>query len=293
MSFTINTNIAAMTTLFSLTINQNAMQKAEQQLASGYKINSAADDAAGLAIATKMTNQITGLTRATQNAQDGLSMLQTMEGGISSIQNMLGRMRDLALEAANGTATTSDRAQIYQELSQLQKEIDRTAKSVEFNTQVLLTGLAKSGIVFQVGANAGTNQQITLVVNNANLQTSAAGLNLSAVLKNFNHLVNSGSGTIASQVVVALSLVTALDKALSSVSLFRANVGAVEDRLNFAISNLGVENNNLSTAKSRIMDTDMAATMTQFTKEQILVNAGISMLAQANQTPAMVLKLLG
>ncbi|MCL6598702.1 MAG: flagellin [Alicyclobacillus macrosporangiidus] len=291
MSFTINTNIAAMNTLFSLNINQSAMQKAEQQLSSGYKINSAADDAAGLAIATKMTNQITGLTRATQNAQDGLSMLQTMEGGISSIEDMLGRMRDLALEAANGTATTSDRTQIYQELAQLQQEIDRTAKSVQFNTKTLLTGLAQGGLVFQVGANAGQNQVISLKVAKANMQTSTAGLAITKALQSFWNTISGKSNL--SQQSKASGLVDALDKALSTVSLFRANVGAVEDRLNFAISNLGVENNNLSTAKSRIMDTDMAATMTQFTKEQILVNAGISMLAQANQTPGMVLKLLG
>ncbi|MBX5436702.1 MAG: flagellin FliC [Alicyclobacillaceae bacterium] len=282
MSFTINTNIAAMNTLFSLNINQNAMQKAEQQLSSGYKINSAADDAAGLAIATKMSNQITGLTRATQNAQDGLSMLQTMEGGIASLQNMLGRMRDLALEAANGTATTSDRTQIYQELDQLQQEITRTVNSVQFNTKLLLTGIASTGIVFQVGANAGTDQKVTLKVKSANLRASA--LNLTKTLDSFKNNLNQK---------VASHLVSVLDIALSHVSLFRANVGAVEDRLNFAINNLGVENNNLSTAKSRIMDTDMAATMTQFTKEQILVNAGISMLAQANQLPGLVLKLLG
>lgn len=287
MSFAINTNVSAMNTLFSLNVNQSAMNKASLQLSSGSKINSAADDAAGLAIATKMGNQITGLGRATQNAQDGLSMLQTMESGISSIQDMLGRMRDLALEASNGTATTSDRSKINTELTQLQAEITRTAKSTQFNTQNLLTGLANNGITFQVGSNNGSNQQITLKATSTNLIAGAAGLNLSSAAA----AITAGNGT--TQQHNASTLVSSLDKALSSVATFRANVGAVEDRLNFAINNLSSESNNLSNAKSRIMDTNMAQTMTSFSKSQILVNAGISMLAQANQAPGMVLKLLG
>jgi flagellin len=283
MSFAINTNVTAMNVLYNMNINQNSLQKVSTQLSSGYKINSAADDAAGLAIATKMDNQINGLNRASQNAQDGLSMLQTMEGGINSIQDMLSRMRTLALEAANGTTTTSDRGQIVQELQQLQSEITRTAQTVQFNTQTLLTGLANNGITFQVGANA--NQTITLQVTSGNLQASALGITSTLITA----LQKSGtSGTDAAQV-----LLSKIDVALAGVSKLRANVGAVEDRLNFAINNLNNESTNLATAKSRIMDTNMAAAMTEFTKNQILVNAGISMLAQANQLPGAVLKLLG
>jgi flagellin len=283
MSFAINTNVTAMNVLYNMNINQNSLQKVSTQLSSGYKINSAADDAAGLAIATKMDNQINGLNRATQNAQDGLSMLQTMEGGINSIQDMLSRMRTLALEAANGTTTTSDRNQIVQELTQLQNEITRTAQTVQFNTQTLLTGLASTGIVFQVGANA--NQTITFKVASGSLIASDLGISAGTI----TCLVASGTTGLSN----AQKLLSTIDNALAHVSQIRANVGAVEDRLNFAINNLNNESTNLSTAKSRIMDTNMAAAMTEFTKNQILVNAGISMLAQANQLPGAVLKLLG
>ncbi|MCL6547318.1 MAG: flagellin [Alicyclobacillus sp.] len=285
MSFAINTNVTALNVLFNLDVNQTNLQRVSNQLSSGYKINSAADDAAGLAIATKMTNQVNGLNRGAQNAQDGLSMLQTMEGGISSVQDMLARMRELALEAANATTTTSDRQQIATEILQLQQEINRTASQTQFNTQNLLDGsLGTSGstVLFQVGANA--NQTIALDASSANMYTSGATLGLDSYITNFT------SGYAISD---AQALVSAIDVAEQNVSNFRAQVGAVEDRLNFAINDLNTESNNLSTARSRIMDTNMAAAMTDFTKNQILVNAGISMLAQANQMPGMVLKLLG
>lgn len=283
MGFAINTNVTAMNVLYNMNINQSNMQKASNQLSSGYKINSAADDAAGLAIATKMGNQVNGLNRASQNAQDGLSMLQTMEGGISSVQDMLGRMRTLALEASNGTTTTSDRGQIVQELNQLQNEITRTAGTVQFNTQTLLTGLASKGMTFQVGANA--NQTITFSTKSASLKASALGITASSI-SGIQHSTPSGTS-------VAQKLLSKIDTALAHVSKMRANVGAVEDRLNFAINNVNNESTNLATAKSRIMDTNMASAMTDFTKNQILTNAGISMLAQANQMPGAVLKLLG
>ncbi|KLU62635.1 flagellin [Peptococcaceae bacterium CEB3] len=285
MSFSINTNVTALNVLFNLQNNQTKMSNVSNQLSSGYKINSAADDAAGLAIANKMSNQVTGLNQAGQNAQDGLSMLQTMEGGISSIQSMLGRMRQLAVESSNGTETGSDRTQIVTELQQLRSEISRTATTTQFNTQTLLTGLGNSSgkIQFQVGANKG--QRITLMAANADLRATALGLTASGVSK----LAAPGLSGIGQ----ASKLIGVLDTALSQVSQFRANVGAVEDRLNFAVTNLGTESNNLSTAQSRIMDTNMASAMTNFSKSQILVNAGISMLAQANQMPGMVLKLLG
>jgi flagellin len=283
MSFAINTNVTAMNVLYNMNINQSNLQKASTELSSGYKINSAADDAAGLAIATKMTNQVNGLDRASQNAQDGLSMLQTMEGGISSVQDMLGRMRSLALEASNGTTTTSDRGQIVQELNQLQNEITRTAGTVQFNTQTLLTGLASKGMAFQVGANA--NQTITFSTKSASLKATALGIT-AASISSLQAATPNGTSN-------AQKLLSNIDTALAHVSKMRANVGAVEDRLNFAINNVNNESTNLSTAKSRIMDTNMAAAMTDFTKNQILTNAGISMLAQANQAPGAVLKLLG
>lgn len=289
MSFAINTNVSAMNVLFNLNVNQSSMNKAQNQLSSGYKINSAADDAAGLAIATKMSNQVTGLNRGVQNAQDGLSMLQTAEGGIASIQDMLGRMRDLALEAKNGTATASDRGKIAKELTELQSEITRTSQTTTFNTQNLLTGLFKTGVSFQVGSNADTKDVISLTASTSNM--SASGLGLTAGNGKISAIAAATS--IASGQKAASTLVGLLDTALSNISNFRAQVGAVEDRLNFAVTNLQNASNNLSTAKSRIMDTNMAATMTQFSKNQILVNAGISMLAQANQMPGMVLKLLG
>ncbi len=294
MSFTINTNVSALNTLFNLSTSQSSMTKDSQQLSSGFRINSAADDAAGLAISTKMGNQITGLNRATQNSQDGLSMLQTMEGGVSSVESMLGRMRDLALEAANATSTSSDRSQIMTELNQLKSEINRTAAATQFNTKTLLTGIASAGVRFQVGANAGSNQTISLKGTNAAMiitKVANKGLSLLGQLSGLSGAIKSN--TTLSQQKAASSLVAQLDKVLSNVSTFRANIGAVEDRLNFAISNLGTESNNLTTANSRVMDTNMAKTMTDYSKNQILVQAGISMLAQANQAPGMVLKLLG
>ncbi len=289
MSFAINTNVSALNVLFNLSNSQSSLQATQNQLSSGYKINSAADDAAGLAIATKMSNQINGLNQATQNAQDGLSMLQTMEGGINSVQQMLSRMRVLAVEASNGTQTTADRTQISTELKQVQAEITRTAQTTQFNNLTLLTGLASGkGITFQVGSNGSTIDTIQLKANGANLMASGANS-----LKITAATMALATGTISVQQKNASSLVNLLDKAISSVSQFRANVGAVEDRLSFAITNLQTGSTNLSTSKSRIMDTNMAQTMTNFSKNQILVNAGISMLAQANQMPGMVLKLLG
>jgi flagellin len=284
MSFAVNTNVSALNVLFNLTQNQNSLQQASTELSSGYKINSAANDAAGLAIATKMGNQINGLNQATQNSQDGLSMLQTMEGGIQSIQDMLSRMRVLAVEASNGTQTTSDRTQINTELKQIQSEITRTAQTTQFNNLTLLTGLASGGITFQAGANGSAVDNIQLKATGANL--TATGLSVTTASITIN------TGTIASQQTAASSLINTLDKAISTVSQFRANVGAVEDRLSFAIQNLQTGSTNLQTSKSRIMDTNMASTMTSFTKDQILVNAGISMLSQANQMPSSVLKLL-
>ena len=287
MSFAINTNVTALNVLFSLGQSQNALQNTSEQLSSGYQINSAADNAAGLSIATKMTNQVNGLNQGSQNAQDGLSMLQTMEGGIKSIQDMLARMRTLALQAANGTQTTADRSQITTELSQIQAEITRTAQTTQFNTKTLLTGIATNGVTFQVGALASGTQTITL--NYANANVTASGLGIGA---NGNSIINISSGTGTSQTQAASALVGLLDKAISTVSQFDANVGAVEDRLNFAVTNLQTESTNISTAKSRIMDTNMASAMTAFTQQQVLVQAGISMLSQAQQMPSMVLKLL-
>ncbi|KPV44364.1 flagellin [Alicyclobacillus ferrooxydans] len=280
--FSVQTNNAANTVLFNMGNSFAAMNKSSTELSSGYKINSAANDAAGLAISNGMGNQITGLNQASQNAQDGLSMLQTMEGGTDTINSMLGRMRQLALQAANDTQTASNRSDIVDELKQLQQEITRTANTTQFNTQTLLTGLASTGISFQVGANK--NQTISLKTTGTNLRASGLGITGTLV----SSLATSGSkGVSASN-----QLLSAIDKALSQVSGFLSNVGSVEDRLNYAIQNLGTESNNLTTAQSRILDTNMASTMTQYSQQQVLVQAGMSMLSHANQNSSMILNLL-
>lgn len=288
MSFSVQNNSAASQVLFNLDNNLSAMNQVGGQLSSGYKINSAANDAAGLAIATQMQNQVNGLNQASQNAQDGVSMLQTMGGGVTTISDMLGRMRELALQAANGTQTQANRSDIVTELTQIQAEINRTAGSVQYNTQTLLTGISKNGIQFQVGANA--NQIISLNVSQgADLRASVnGGGGLGVGTTAITSIAQSGTAGMNA----AESLVQTIDKALSTVSTFNANIGAVEDRLNYAIQNLSSESNNLTNARSGIMDTNMASAMTKYSQDQVLVQAGMSMLSHAQQVPSMVLSLL-
>jgi flagellin len=270
----VNTNVLAINSHRSLK-NVGAVQaKASARLSSGLRINSAADDAAGLAISEKMRSQIRGLDQASRNAQDGISLVQTAEGGLTEIGNMVQRIRELGVQAANDTNEASDRDKIQTEVAQLKTEIDSMAERVEFNDKQLLTGdYSTAGLTFQVGANK--SQIITLSIGAMTL----SGLGLTSI--DFA----TSAGAITAQL-------DTLDAALATLSTQRADLGAVQNRLEYTMRSLDISSENLSASESRIRDTDMAKEMMNLTKANILNQASTSMLAQANQNPQNVLSLL-
>ena len=265
-------NIAALNSNRQVGINNIGAAKSMEKLSSGFRINRAGDDAAGLTISEKMRSQVKGLNQATRNAQDGISLIQTAEGALSETHNILQRMRVLADQSANGTNTADDRAAIKQEVDQLVEEIDRIATTTQFNTQNLLDGTA-TGIELQIGANK--DQKLSFAI--ANMDKTGLGVDSVDVA--------TASG---SQDAIAT-----LDTAIKTVSTQRSALGAVQNRLEHTISNLSTSAENLTAAESRIRDTDMAAEMLEYTKNNILAQASQSMLAQANQRPQSVLQLLG
>ncbi|QNK58363.1 flagellin FliC [Paenibacillus sp. PAMC21692] len=267
----INTNVGAINAHRNLTSNNASMNKTMEKLSSGYRINRAADDAAGLAISEKMRFQINGLNQAQRNAQDGISLIQTAEGALTEVHAMLQRLNTLANQANNGTYQDKDREQIDLEVQELIGEIDNIASKTTFNGISLLDN--GNDVNFQIGSEENDSISVTL----KDLSSGELGID-SLDLKTST----SVSGAI-----------TAIKSAIATVSSQRATFGAVQNRLEHTINNLGVNAENLSAAQSRIRDADMAAEMTNFTKNQILVQAGTSMLAQANSVPQNVLKLLG
>lgn len=276
MALVINQNIAAIDAHRNLVLTGMDMSKAMERLSSGLRINRAADDAAGLAISEKLRSQVRGLNQGIRNAQDGISLIQTAEGALNETHSILQRMRELAVQSANGTYTDSDRANIQAEFKQLQDEIQRIAQQTEFNGMNLLnsTTFSVSGIDFQVGAN----QQ----------QTINAKINL----MNADSLGVSSASIAVSSATLAQSAISAIDGAIQLVSTNRANLGAVQNRLEHTIANLGVAAENLTASESRIRDADMGQEMVNFTRAQILQQAGTAMLAQANVAPQAVLQLL-
>ncbi|AIQ14809.1 flagellin N-terminal helical domain-containing protein [Paenibacillus durus] len=271
MGMFINTNVGAINANRNLSFNNTQMGKTMEKLSSGYRINRAADDAAGLAISEKMIYQINGLNQAQRNAQDGISLLQTAEGDLTEVHSMLQRMNTLANQAANGTYQDEDRANLQKEVSQLVQEIDRITGNSNFNGVSLLK--SASTVNFQIGVTSGESLTVSLSSNKA----SALGI----------------SGLSISTASKAGSALAVIKSAISTVSTNRANLGAYQNRLEHTINSLGVTSENLSASNSRIKDADMATEMTAFTKNQILVQAGTAMLAQANSAPQAVLKLLG
>ncbi|EJL46893.1 MULTISPECIES: flagellin [Brevibacillus] len=268
----INHNITALNTYNKLTTNNTQASKSMEKLSSGLRINRAGDDAAGLAISEKMRAQIRGLDQASRNSQDGISLIQTAEGALSETHAILQRMRELAVQASNGTYTTTDRAKLGAEVVQLQKEINRIASQTEFNTKKLInSGIS---VTFQVGANSG--QTIGMSINAMN--TSALGV--------------SALGSTFSTATAFGSIIAAINSAINTVSKERANFGAYQNRLEHTINNLNTSSENLTAAESRIRDVDMAREMMKFTKDNILSQAAQAMLAQANQQPQGVLQLL-
>jgi flagellin len=274
MSLRINTNTAAMNAHRQLTINDEGLNKSLNRLASGLRINGAADDAAGLAISQKMQGQVAGLNQASRNAQDGISMLQTAEGGLSETQNILQRMRELAVQGANDTLTTADRANISDELNALSSEIDRIASNTEYNTKSLLSGGLASGVTFQVGANAG--QTVNVTVGTA----TASALTVGSTSISVDSAANA-STTIGN-----------IDSAIAAVSNSRSKLGASINRLQHTITNLGVQAENIDAARSRVADLDMAKEVVNLSKSQILSQSSTAMLAQANSSSQSVLGLL-
>lgn len=269
----INHNIAALNTHRQLTTNNAAASKSIEKLSSGLRINRAGDDAAGLAISEKMRAQVRGLDMASKNAQDGISLIQTAEGALNETHSILQRMRELSIQSGNDTNTLEDREAMQAEIDELTLEIDRIATTTEFNTQKLLSGGA-SNLVLQVGANAG--QAMTFSIND--MRTSALGVDAGAID------ITSRAGATAA--------VAAIDGAISQVSVERAKMGAIQNRLEHTINNLGTSSENLTAAESRVRDVDMAKEMMEFTKNNILTQASQAMLAQANQQPQGVLQLL-
>ncbi|MDA1476550.1 flagellin Hag [Bacillus changyiensis] len=278
----INHNIAALNTLNRLSSNSAASQKNMEKLSSGLRINRAGDDAAGLAISEKMRGQIRGLEMASKNSQDGISLIQTAEGALTETHAILQRMRELTVQAGNtGTQQTEDLTAIKAEMDALIGEVNGISSRTEFNGKKLLDGSFASGtgdLIFQIGANAG--QQLTVNVNSM----AAADLGTTVTVSALD--VTNFAGTSFD------NQLTGIDEAITQVSTQRAQLGAVQNRLEHTINNLGAASENLTAAESRIRDVDMAKEMSQFTKNNILSQASQAMLAQANQQPQSVLQLL-
>jgi flagellin len=369
----INQNIAAMNAYRNLSVTQGQQSRSLERLSSGFRINRAADDAAGLAISEKLRGQVGGLNQAVSNAQNGISLIQTAEGALNESHSILQRMRELAVQSANDTNTDADRGQIQKEVNQLTQELTRIGESTEFNTKKLLNGdLAAAGLNFQIGANEGQ----TLTVKIGDVQAAALGVEVAAkdavtstndsdatktnVLAAGSYTVVDNAGTleiqdsdggvvatasaagatattfvtsngtaaedvtytfasaidasrtitadaagvatadaveatgvdVSSSAAAASSAITTIQAAIDTVSDQRSTLGAAQNRLDHTINNLNVASENLAASESRIRDTDMAAEMMNFTRAQILSQAGTAMLAQANQVPQSVLSLL-
>ena len=337
----INHNISALNTYRQLTVNVNASSKSLEKLSSGYRINRAGDDAAGLASSEKMRGQIRGLEMASKNAQDGISLIQTAEGALNETHVILQRMRELAVQSATDTNTNEDRAELQKEVEQLLSEIDRIATNTEFNTKKLLDGSFKDA-VFQIGANAG--QTVTLSIGKMDTSVSGAGGvsgasgasggvsgasgdsggvsgasgasggvsgasgasgGVSGASGASGGVSGGGGGTTVSGAGLGIAnvnistqagasaAITTIQNAINKVSSERAKLGAIQNRLEHTINNLGTAAENLTASESRIRDVDMAKEIMEFTKNSILQQAAQAMLAQANMQPQGVLQLLG
>jgi len=276
MSLYIQTNVASLESQKNLGKSQAALMQSFNKLSSGYRINTAADDAAGLAISEGMKSHVRSFTVAERNASDGISMAQTAEGSLGEVHDILGRMRELAMQSSNGSVTSTDRGYIQQEFSLLQKEITRIQGSSKFNEKSLVNATG-AAITFQVGLNNATADQITVTF---------GGVGLTSILASTAKV----SGTTASSALTALSTI---DNAIASVSTARSKFGAAMNRLQVATSNIQTMRLNLSAANSRIRDVDVASETSALTRNQVLSQAGLSVLSQANQLPQSAFSLIG
>jgi len=276
MGLRINTNVASLNAQRHLRGTRLGLDKSLEKLASGSRINRAGDDAAGLAISENLRAQVRGLVQAQRNAEDGVSLVQIAEGGLNEISNILIRLRELAVQAASDTIGPTERRFLNVEYEQLLQEVDRIASSTEFNGIPLLNG---TGAIFdiQIGTrNDPINDRLTFDASSADVNVAALGVNLTSV----------------SDKVSAQNSLSAIDQAIVSVSAIRADFGALQNRLQSTVNNLMISIENLSAANSRIRDTDIAAESSELTKNSILQQAGIAVLAQANNSDSMALQLL-
>lgn len=280
MKMRINHNIAALNTYRQLGNANNAQQSSMEKLSSGLRINKAGDDAAGLAISEKMRGQIRGLEMGSKNAQDGISMIQTAEGGLTEVHDILQRMRELAVQSSNDTNVDEDRTALNNEFTQLGKEVERIKDKSQFNKQNLFDGLAgdlgDGKVNLQVGANNADIIQVDFATAGVKLDDIVTAIQAEDITDNVN----------------SQKALTALDTQIASVSSGRSYLGAMQNRLEHTINNLDNASENLTAAESRIRDVDMAKEMMEQTKNSILAQASQAMLAQANQQPQGVLQLL-
>jgi len=272
----INTNILALNAQRNVSSTQGALATSIQRLSSGLRVNSAKDDAAGLAIASRMSAQVRGMNVAIRNANDGISLAQTAEGALGKVTDMLQRMRELAVQSANDTNGTTDRANLLEEFKQLGKEIDRTMTATKFNDTAILA--STTALKFQIGAGTSTTNDV-VTVNPVNLSTDTG-------------ITNATGITDISTATLSQTAITNVDAALTLVNTERAKWGATQNRFESVIANLQVSSENTAAARSRIMDADFAAETAALTRAQILQQAGTAMLAQANAAPQGVLSLL-
>lgn len=283
----VNTNVNATVAQNALVRNERQMNTAMERLSTGQRINGAKDDAAGLAISSRMTSQVRGLEVGIRNANDAISMISTADGALVEVGNMLQRMRELALQSANGTTTSADRDYLDSEYANLLTEIDRIAQNTQWNGSAILNHAttASSTFAYQVGANGG--QTISVDFGDFN-NTGASG-----VMQDLNSAHGSiAAGTAASAMTTATSAVVSIDSAIASVNSQRATFGGAINQLTYAVDNLASVKVNAEASRSRILDTDYAVETSELARTQIIQQAGTAMLAQANQLPQTVLSLL-
>ena len=280
----INTNVASLRTQAAMGQNTKALQGVMEQLSTGKRINSAADDAAGLAISTRLTSQINGLNQAVRNANDGISMLKTTEGATDTVTNMLQRMRELAIQGANGTNSSADIQSMNTEYQQLYSEMKRIANTTAWNNMNVLDGTFSGGVSFMVSEVAGPNSKISAAI--ASFDPTAGATN--ALVDGFAAM----SGSSISAGSTATDLLNKISVAISGVNRVRSTLGATINRLQFTVDNLTNVSTNLSASRSQIEDVDYSQATADLAKRQVIQQAATAMLAQANQQPQSVLSLL-
>ena len=284
MAITVNTNVTSLNAQRNLGRTQKSLQGNLGRLSTGLRINTASDDAAGLAISEKLQSQIRSMSQAERNANDGVSLLQTAEGAMNEVSGVLTRMRELAVQSANGTLGATERGFLNDEVTALSSELDRIAEVTEFNGAKLLAGgTTGTSFSFQVGTGATTNDRISSTVKG----TKATDLGIVT-----GGAVSSLAGIDISTATGAQNALSVIDQAITDVSSRRADIGSVQNRLNVTVANLGSARENLSAANSRIRDVDVASESAAMTRNNILMQAGVSVLAQANQAPQVALALL-